>query len=87
MDKQAGLDNGEHIFDHCKYDENGKLKTVKVAAAASVTSNADQMAALASAAKKFLDSQPQPSADATSETQHAKSAVVTPLRRTSSKGS
>jgi len=73
--KQAGLDDGAHIFEHCKYDDNGKLKPAKVAAAASVTSNADEMAALAFAIKKFQDSQP---ADATSETHHAKSAVVTP---------
>jgi len=28
--KAAGLDDGKHIFDHCKYDDNGKLKAGKV---------------------------------------------------------
>jgi hypothetical protein len=79
--KNAGLDDGKHIFDHCKYDGNGKLKTSKVAAIASVapSSSADssqQIAAIAAAAKKFIESQA-PS-DSTSETLHAKSAVVTP---------
>jgi hypothetical protein len=79
--KNAGLDDGKHIFDHCKYDENGKLKTSKVAAIASVapSSSADssqQIAAIAAAAKKFMESQA--SSDSTSETLHAKSAVVTP---------
>ena len=81
--KSAGLDDGAHIFEHCKYDENGKLKvkTANVAAAAagtSAASNADQMAALASFAKKYMDAHPQAGADDTSATQHAKSAVVTP---------
>ena len=79
--KNAGLDDGKHIFDHCKYDENGKLKTSKVAGVASVapSSSADssqQIAAIAAAAKKFMESQA--SSDSTSETLHAKSAVVTP---------
>ena len=75
--KASGLDDGQHIFDHCKYDENGKLKTAKVAAtAASTTADVDQIAVIAAAAKKFME---RPSADATSETtQHTKSAVVTP---------
>ena len=81
--KQAGLDDGKHIFDHCKYDENGKLK-VKTANVADVSGSipvgipADQMAAFASIAKKFMDAQPQAASDDTSATQHAKSAVVTP---------
>ena len=25
--KKAGLDDGKHIFEHCKYDEHGNLKT------------------------------------------------------------
>ena len=79
--KAAGLDDGQHIFDHCKYDENGKPKAMVAATAASTASssasaasNADQIAVIAAAAKKFME---QP-ADATSETHHAKSAVVTP---------
>ena len=79
--KQAGLDDGAHIFEHCKFDENGKLKvgkTANVAAAAGSITDADQMAAFASFAKKYMDAQPPAASDDTSATQHAKSAVVTP---------
>ena len=49
--------------------------TATTVSSASSTANADQIAVIAAAAKKFME---QPPADATSETLHAKSAVVTP---------
>ena len=27
--KKAGLDDGKHIFDHCKYDDNGNLSQAR----------------------------------------------------------
>ena len=81
--KAAGLDDGKHIYEHCKYDENGKLKAssgtaaiAAVAPAAASTDSNQQIAAIAAAAKKYMESQT--SSDSTSETLHAKSAVITP---------
>ena len=64
--KKAGLDDGKHIFEHCKYDEHGNLKTANVAAVGvaaiatatpASTDSTQQIAALAAAVKKVMESQ------------------------------
>ena len=74
--KKAGLDDGKHIFDHCKYDDNGNLKQGAAIAAsppapAPMGIPVPQDALAASIDKKLLETQ-EP------VVQHGQVAVVTP---------